>query len=267
MPPTRASNRTKRASPIGEKRGSRSAAAANDVIVISSDDEEDAPPKSTTNKNVVKLESQIKRMKKDNEKLLSELSSMKSAFKKTEVARQEAETKAKLAAANVLSGSSPAINTDKLEDITCCEICTGKMWAPFILPDCGHVFCQNCLQGWFATTKRQYQTAHPQHLPNAPVLLPQWVTELVYYRNTSVQQLHDVVTPLLQQDKPDYNCPTCRKSLKTRPVECFAIKSLVSIVAAAEGESSPKKDPPRKTGRGRNKAPPTPPTPFAEFFP
>lgn len=44
-----------------------------------------------------------------------------------------------------------------------------------------------------------------------------------------------------QGPRPKYTCPTCRAVVLTKPVEVFALKSIVEIVAGAMGESAPKK--------------------------
>ena len=43
-----------------------------------------------------------------------------------------------------------------------------------------------------------------------------------------------------RQLQPAYTCPTCRQDVKNKPVEDFAFKSLVHMIATANGESSPK---------------------------
>jgi hypothetical protein len=37
----------------------------------------------------------------------------------------------------------------------------------------------------------------------------------------------------LQQPTPEYTCPTCRKRIYRRPVEVYALKSLVRTISAA----------------------------------
>jgi hypothetical protein len=38
-----------------------------------------------------------------------------------------------------------------------------------------------------------------------------------------------------------YTCPTCREVVRNKPVEVFALKSVVGTVSNAMGETSPKK--------------------------
>jgi len=40
----------------------------------------------------------------------------------------------------------------------------------------------------------------------------------------------------LQQPVPEYTCPTCRKRVNQRPVEVYALKSLVRTISAADKE-------------------------------
>jgi hypothetical protein len=47
--------------------------------------------------------------------------------------------------------------------------------------------------------------------------------------------------------RPEYTCPTCRKEVKNKPVEDFALKSVVRTLAGAMGEHSPTK---KANGRG-----------------
>ncbi|KAJ6451529.1 hypothetical protein C8R47DRAFT_1215647 [Mycena vitilis] len=94
-----------------------------------------------------------------------------------------------------------------LEHYITCEVCTSKMWNPYILPDCGHTFCKQDLIKWFDTILTQHRE-----------------------RNSNEER------PL-----PPYTCPTCRERVRSKPIENFAVKNFVRVVAAKAGESSPKK--------------------------
>jgi len=61
--------------------------------------------------------------------------------------------------------------------------------------------------------------------------------------------------------RPEYTCPSCRKPVKTRPVEDFPLKALIRTLAAATGENSPQK--PEKPRSGTAK----PSGPWDGFFP
>jgi hypothetical protein len=45
--------------------------------------------------------------------------------------------------------------------------------------------------------------------------------------------------------RPVYSCPTCRETVKNKPAEVFALKSIVRTVSNAMGEASPRKEPVR----------------------
>jgi hypothetical protein len=97
------------------------------------------------------------------------------------------------------------------------------------LPDCGHVFCQTCLQDWFNTTLAHFSATHPHYDANNPVL--------------HLQAFPRALQAAAYQQAPQYTCPTCRAIVQNRPVEVFALKALVRTVATAVGESSPAKPP------------------------
>ncbi|CCM06210.1 uncharacterized protein FIBRA_08454 [Fibroporia radiculosa] len=140
-----------------------------------------------------------------------------------------------------------AVQPSSLEDHISCEICTLKLWTPYVLP-CGHSFCQTCLQDWFNTTLAQHMTSHPDY--NQPALAP-YRTALQnpgLPQQTRLQiQMH--ITQLeSRQPRPQYTCPTCRSLVKTKPVEVYALKHLVRTIAGSMGETSPKKP---ASSRGR----------------
>lgn len=133
------------------------------------------------------------------------------------------------------------------------------------LPDCGHTFCQNCLQGWFSTILAHFMTVHPHYNMNSPFpppppiprFDPRLPPQMLYMQLQHYQQQQQQ----LQQEKPEYTCPTCREPVRTRPTEEYALKSLVRTITAAAGESSPRKEPAvilDRAGvkRGKAKAPP-----------
>jgi len=139
------------------------------------------------------------------------------------------------------------LDISKLEDHISCEICTIKLWRPFILPECGHTFCQSCLEDWFNTTLAQHMVAHPNYNANAQNQSLNSLPRLIYdylARNNVAQQDQlrlRAMFPHHGMPTPQYTCPTCRKQVKNRPVEDFALKSLVRAIAGAAGEPSPKK--------------------------
>ncbi|KAJ7130163.1 hypothetical protein C8R44DRAFT_774957 [Mycena epipterygia] len=109
------------------------------------------------------------------------------------------------------------ILASEVEDQVTCEVCSSKMWSPFILPDCGHTFCQQDLEDWFSTALKQHRNAYPHYNVNTP---PNVYGAL----------------PL-----PPYSCPKCREKVRSKPIQNFALKGLVRAVADKVGENSPKK--------------------------
>lgn len=139
------------------------------------------------------------------------------------------------------------------------------------LPECGHVFCESCLQDWFSTTLQQHLTNHPNYsLANANAPLPAHLRTLVaqcrqHPGNTGLKLQLEAQIALHRVHQyenrqmggavgdgldPVYTCPTCREEVKTRPVEDFALKAVVRVVAEAMGEGSPSKATVARGGRG-----------------
>ena len=126
----------------------------------------------------------------------------------------------------------------------------GRLWSPHMsvgcsimiwsltrrcdrLPECGHIFCQACLQDWFNTTLAHFLATHPDYDANHPMRHVQAFPHLAHMQI------------------PQYTCPTCRTTVQNRPVEVFALKTLVRTIATAAGESSPAKPPAVMNLRGR----------------
>ncbi|KAF9268798.1 hypothetical protein L218DRAFT_531260 [Marasmius fiardii PR-910] len=220
-----------------------------DVIEISSDEEEDRPPPPTKRKDppkssadVAHLERELKRLREENAALTR---------KHTE-SRQELEICRKEKNKN-----SMTIDVSELEDFITCEICALKLWTPCILPDCGHTFCQTCLQDWFSTTLLQHMQTHPHYTPNQR--LPANIQHMIAI---APQLLHQYVGLLPPQ--PNYTCPTCRASVKSRPTESFSLKAVVRAVAKVQRESSPRK---LTTNRGTGRGTASNDGPWDGFFP
>ncbi|KAF9528524.1 hypothetical protein CPB83DRAFT_854310 [Crepidotus variabilis] len=240
-------------------------ALPEDIIEISSDDESDSPlaaalPRRQPTAKTTELSSsqdpaaiadfrrQISRYrdetakcKRDLDKACKELSTLREENKELQLLRKPGNNKVSL-------------DTDKISDHLDCEICTTRMWAPYVLPDCGHTFCQSCLGDWFAQTQAQYINSHPHYNPNALMTNPavnnlyQVVQSIIINPHAAN---HPHVKALLNQtlpQHPEYTCPTCREPITSRPTESFVVKAMVRTVAAALGECSPKKP---STGRGK----------------
>jgi len=115
------------------------------------------------------------------------------------------------------------------------------------LPQCGHVFCEACLENWFSTILVQHLIINPTYDPNPtvpdhlaglytqacqnpghPYIHLQLKAELVHFR--VVQNL---------PPPPVYTCPLCRKVVENRPVKDFALKGIVETLAQLMGERPP----------------------------
>ncbi|KAG7449617.1 uncharacterized protein BT62DRAFT_991778 [Guyanagaster necrorhizus] len=245
------------------RKNGKTAAAPVDVIEISSDDEEVPPPPLKKPAKMLELEALVNKLKKKTEKAKRAQDEAEKRAAYFEEALKISQLKAATS-----SHSRPLIDPSKLEDDITCEICTLKMWSPCILPECGHTFCQSCLRNWFNTTLEQHRRQHPRYHPNQPIVLPQYLREMLFYPQIDPQQLSVVVEQITAASgRPVFTCPTCRKPVKNRPVEIFVIKSLVRTVAAAQGESSPRKETAEGRSRGKSKAPVRREGPWDLFFP
>lgn len=67
-----------------------------------------------------------------------------------------------------------------------------------------------------------------------------------------------------QVPQPKYTCPVCREPVRNRPVEAFAVKNLVRVVAKAQGEESPQK--PTALTKGKSRRVVTDSGPWDRFF-
>jgi hypothetical protein len=118
------------------------AAVRQAVIEISdSDDDAPAPPKKRKTSVELQLEKDIKKLKQENE------------AKKAEIALLRA-------AATQNPGPSNNDLISEVEDSVTCEICTLKMWTPYIL-ECGHTFCHCCLEVRIASSRRRARDSLP----------------------------------------------------------------------------------------------------------
>lgn len=116
--------------------------------------------------------------------------------------------------------------------------------SPPSLPDCGHSFCQPCLQSWFSKTKTEFMATHPQNTPeqlaNGAVLAQ--LIQTIAHNSQLVNERHAMnMFWHYMPPHPAYTCPTCREPVRSRPTEVFTLKSLVRTISAAAGESSPQK--------------------------
>ncbi len=105
------------------------------------------------------------------------------------------------------------------------------------LVECGHAFCQMCLEQWFRTITTEYEETHPDYNPYEVTIAPEVVMDAVvhFVPRTFMKTVKD-----LDIEGPILTCPTCRTTATSRPVETLALKNIVKTVAGAqeEGEGS-----------------------------
>ncbi|KAH8828127.1 hypothetical protein DL96DRAFT_1149114 [Flagelloscypha sp. PMI_526] len=224
------------------KRPKKPGAVCAEVLEISSDDEQPRPVSKHVVDQLSKLQHDYAKLQKDHEKEVTDL--------KAQLRLRQA-------------SSSSKLDPQDLEDHVCCEICTAKMWVPYML-DCGHAFCGQCLTDWFQTSLNNHHARYPTN----PALVPM----LNLLRTANPEQQHNIRRQFGHLLPPDveYTCPTCRNKVHRKPIEAFALKALVRKVASAQGEESPRKEAAPIAGRSRKRgarAPPARSDPFSQFFP
>jgi len=84
-----------------------------------------------------------------------------------------------------------------------CEICLLLLDRPFVMPKCGHVTCQGCLEAWFSSAP---QPQHHDALDEPGFERPLWAR-----RKT---------------------CPHCRQAVTRPPAPLFLAKNLAKLVSA-----------------------------------
>ncbi|KAJ7846314.1 hypothetical protein B0H14DRAFT_933702 [Mycena olivaceomarginata] len=214
---------------------------SGEIIEISSD-EDDAPRKNSSG-NTAKLEARIQELEQVRALPGSTRFSLSYSIPPSgrgahqERERQIEETTDSCGSA-VPTYSSRAQSdvhqaADDLEDRIACEICSTKLWSPFIL-DCvsqflstdaicstsfnmrytGHTFCQQDLEGWFTKALEKHLETYSQYDVNAP---PK--------KKKKCPFLHIRVRP-------------ARDKVCSRPIQNFAVKGLVPRGRGADGETS-----------------------------
>ncbi|KAF4621390.1 hypothetical protein D9613_000527 [Agrocybe pediades] len=231
----------------------------NEVIEISSDD--DSLPKSSEASRIADLRRQANKSRE-------ELVKYKREYERATKALKEAQEESKRLQ-SLLKPDSGKISLDlhKLAENLDCEICTGRMWTPYILPDCGHSFCQSCLVDWFGTTQAQFLQAHPEQdgvrqnqAQQVTYLLHSIATNPALAQHPHVREMVAHLVP----PTPQYTCPSCREVVRSRPTEVFAFKNIARTISAAAGEENPEK---AASSSRKAKVPAAGSSPWDGFFP
>ncbi|KDR75320.1 hypothetical protein GALMADRAFT_249347 [Galerina marginata CBS 339.88] len=231
----------------------------DDIIEISSDDEADASPVTSQHSVVADFRRQINKLREESVKHKRDFERASRELKESKEEIKHLQALCKPDNGKIL------LDVEQLSDHLDCEICTCRMWTPYILPDCGHSFCQSCLQDWFASIQAQFLATHPHNDPNQNTAHILQLTQVIALNPQLVHQRH--VTDMIAQimpPRPNYTCPTCREPVRSRPTEAFSMKAIVRTIATAAGESSPKKSAP---GTRKGKASVPAPGPWDGFFP
>lgn len=111
---------------------------------------------------------------------------------------------------------------------------------PSSLSACGHTFCSSCLNDWFNTTLAHHMQAHPHY--TAEITVPAQFRARQNHPRMAEALRRYIAEQRERMPHPQYTCPTCREVVLTKPVEVYALKEMVRMVAAMlGGQSSPKK--------------------------
>ncbi|KAI0696515.1 hypothetical protein BC835DRAFT_1414217 [Cytidiella melzeri] len=156
-----------------------------------------------------------------------------------------AKGKERATSANVSSAPSSATKMDKtlvaeleshrtlaksLFPSLICHICLYLMHRPFALTPCGHVSCFSCLVNWFTTEP----VGQPQDQPDQVVIYAdppaQIAAPAVNGEANEVEVAPAPAPPPLPFPRRKKTCPQCRAVVRTKPVEVWPIKDMVSQV-------------------------------------
>lgn len=110
------------------------------------------------------------------------------------------------------------------------------------LGDCGHIFCETCVAGWFDSIQDAYCAKWPRYQPS-PVLprrLRQFVDATEPSSDDSVDRLSiDDELSRYRIPQPRYTCPMCRNRVRTRPVQVGIVDQVVCALGQDEKKHSP----------------------------
>ncbi|KAK0490210.1 hypothetical protein IW261DRAFT_1412785 [Armillaria novae-zelandiae] len=141
-----------------------------------------------------------------------------------------------------------------------CEICKLPLWYPYLLPDCGHIFCEKCIHDWLeAIMKKHREQTNPGFLWSRPILVPLEVVRGIAWPSVEYHVVLTLFNKIRKAMKgPAFSCPLCRKEVRNRPVQAFTMKSITQKLASTRGETMPVIEIPKLGGRYSH---------WDEFFP
>ncbi|KAF8875799.1 hypothetical protein CPB84DRAFT_1689472 [Gymnopilus junonius] len=217
-----------------------------EVIEISSDDEEYNRPVTSQATMVADFRRQINKLREESVKHKRDFDRASKQLKELKEENQVLQALRKPNNGQILLVPFFSLqDVEELSEQLDCEICSSRMWTPYMYA--------------------KFLTEHPENVPQ-PLHRTATLNELTTAITQNPQLvLHQGVVDMIIQllpPGPKYTCPACREPVRSRPTEAFSLKALVRTIAAAAGESSPKKS----TLPGR-KATGVASSPWDGFFP
>ncbi|KAF5322491.1 hypothetical protein D9619_001364 [Psilocybe cf. subviscida] len=239
-----------------------------EIIEISSD-EESSPARPARmapsvlaehRRELSRMRAEMAKAKKEKSKAEAELRTVQTNMRELLAAKNKAldDTKNKLAEAQAAAtalatakahpSGSQALDPSVLDEQLECDICTRRLWTPYIIPDCGHTFCESCLIEWFGVAHAQFMQDHPVNPMQHDLL---YILDHVA-RTPGLLQSRNILDVLRSRlpPTPKYTCPSCRGPVTSRPVEDYSLKQVVHKVAEAMGEKPPPSKNSGKNGKG-----------------
>ncbi|KAK0502186.1 hypothetical protein EDD18DRAFT_1346760 [Armillaria luteobubalina] len=124
-----------------------------------------------------------------------------------------------------------------LQDDVVCVLCKETLWYLYLLPNCGHLYCEACIQKWLENILKQHQQqAVPLFFWSQPVEIPTEVTTAMMHPYIA----YPLVITLFEQirtamDGLNFTCPQCGKVLRNHPVAVNAMMNIVEKVTSTHG--------------------------------
>jgi len=207
---------------------------AQNIIEISSDEDEEPRPQPKRSP-ATRVDPPSTNKPDHSARLVQEIENLKKREGELEqvITRQKKE----IEAMKLKSKSLP--NAEKVNAELECDVCTEKMWTPYRLTECGHVFCKRCLVGWFDGPHANFLNTQ-KYTPLPPDIRAVLRQPLDFFQQDFSQQWNRAYKHISRLARPQYTCPSCRKAVTRRPIEDFKVKALVSWFGEVHGVEPPK---------------------------